>query len=157
MGVLIRQIYILNELYHQIFKYPRKSAQIVINTPKGIILVKPTYNPYYFFPGGGFKKNETPQQVIIRETQEEISLCLDPQKIKTIGVFVNNKFGWKDTIFLYSYFLNSCFDIHPKLPEIEKVFYATSKNFTHLPLSPATKHRLLELFYPQKYHCNFKW
>ncbi len=50
-----------------------------------ILLVKPTYQDGWYFPGGGVKKHETLEQAARREAKEEIGAELG--QLEFLGVF----------------------------------------------------------------------
>jgi len=154
---LIGLFYRISEVYHQIFKYPRKSAQIVIKTPKGIILVKPTYASQYYFPGGGIKMSEKPKQAAIREAKEELGINLIPINLKLFGKFTNYRYGWQDNIWLFT--TNCRFPINPnhKNFEIHHYIFVNSQNFRKYNLSPATRRHLTEYYSVPQKHFSKNW
>ncbi|MGL5742425.1 MAG: NUDIX domain-containing protein [Legionella sp.] len=46
------------------------SRSIILNNNQQILLVKHTYQPHWYLPGGGVKKRESAQEDIIRELKE---------------------------------------------------------------------------------------
>lgn len=57
-----------------------------------VLLVRQTYVPGWFMPGGGIKRNETPEQAARREAREEAGAELGA--VKLLGVY--SHFGeWK--------------------------------------------------------------
>lgn len=47
---------------------------IIINHKNQVLLVKHTYQPHWYIPGGGVKKGESIKAAIIRELKEEVGL-----------------------------------------------------------------------------------
>lgn len=45
---------------------------IIINHNNQVLLVKHTYQPHWYIPGGGVKKGESIKAAIIRELKEEL-------------------------------------------------------------------------------------
>src|SRR5512141_1147921 len=50
-----------------------------------VLLVKPTYQEGWYFPGGGVKRHETLEQAARREAKEEVGAELG--KLELLGVF----------------------------------------------------------------------
>ncbi len=57
------------------------------------------------FPGGGIKKNETPEAAAKREVSEEVGISI--QDIKPIGEFISELEYKKDRIFCFSAEVNN--------------------------------------------------
>ena len=47
---------------------------LFLDEQKNILVVKPTYRPYWLLPGGVVEENESPRQACIREVKEELNL-----------------------------------------------------------------------------------
>jgi 8-oxo-dGTP pyrophosphatase MutT (NUDIX family) len=47
---------------------------IVVDAANKVLLVKHTYHPGWYLPGGGIKRRETPEAAIIREVHEEAGI-----------------------------------------------------------------------------------
>ncbi len=64
-----------------------------------VLLIKNTYDNFLFLPGGGIKKNETPEEAITRELKEEAGV--ETKKLHIIGLYTNQKEYKKDNIQLF--------------------------------------------------------
>ena len=53
----------------------------------GVVLVRHTYMPGWFFPGGGLKRRETMEQAARREALEEAGLTLG--QLEFVGIYSN--------------------------------------------------------------------
>jgi len=52
-------------------------VKVIIKSDKGnVLLAKPNYKKNWQLPGGGVDKGESPEDAIIRETKEELSLTI---------------------------------------------------------------------------------
>ncbi len=63
---------------------PRKriGAGVVLSDPRGrVLLVEPTYKPYWEIPGGFVEADESPRAAAVRELKEELSLDLEPGRL----------------------------------------------------------------------------
>lgn len=68
--------------------FPEKrvsSIGFILNDDKKILLVKPSYYPYWHLPGGYVDENESPLQAVSREIKEEIGLNLSPKKLMLVN------------------------------------------------------------------------
>jgi mutator protein MutT len=97
---------ILNLLYKILRIYWRISKPItlgvraiVTNDKNEILLVKHTYQNYWFLPGGGVDKGETFEQAIKRELVEETGYEAD--LIELFGVYQNTYEGKRDNIVVF--------------------------------------------------------
>src|SRR3989344_2498697 len=68
----------------------RKNCEGYFFDNNGNVLAKDTGKNFVKFPGGGIKKDETPEQALIREAFEETGVIIDG-KLKKLGVL---KFDW---------------------------------------------------------------
>jgi len=63
---------------------PRKriGAGVVLLDPQGrVLLVEPTYKPYWEIPGGAVEADESPRAAVVREIKEELALDLEPGRL----------------------------------------------------------------------------
>ena len=87
-------------LYWRIFKPVTLGVRaIVIDENNRILLVKHTYENYWFLPGGGVKKGETFDQAIIRELREETGY--EANTMELFGVYNNTYEGKRDTVVVF--------------------------------------------------------
>ncbi|MBI5843136.1 MAG: NUDIX domain-containing protein [Deltaproteobacteria bacterium] len=109
-----------------------------------VLLVKPTYQKYWCFPGGGVKRLETLVDAARRETREEAGAILgDP--LVLMGVYTAFGEGKSDHVAL---FLSRDFTMNgrrfPSL-EIERcAFFPLDRAISDKAVSPATRRRLRE-------------
>ena len=62
-------------------------VRVLLIREKEVLLVKHTYEPYWYIPGGGVKKGETITQAIRREAAEEVGATLEA--LRLFGVYTN--------------------------------------------------------------------
>lgn len=109
-----------------------------------VLLVKPTYQKYWCFPGGGVKKLETLVEAARRETREEAGAILDDPLV-LMGVYTAFGEGKSDHVAL---FLSRDFSMNGKrFPslEIERcAFFPLDRAINDGSVSPATRRRLRE-------------
>jgi ADP-ribose pyrophosphatase YjhB (NUDIX family) len=61
---------------------------VVIDGDDRVLLVRHSYRPGWFFPGGGVEWNETTETALARELEEEVGVCLtEPAQLH--GLFGN--------------------------------------------------------------------
>src|SRR6056297_301856 len=106
------------------YSLPRVVVEgIIIDKEGKVLLVKPSrgYNKdSWTLPGGFMVYSETPEQAIVRETQEEISV--EPQGYHLLNVFSsigdNNSYQW--VVLFYKVEINPADKVEPS-HEIERV------------------------------------
>lgn len=74
-------------------------AKVVIVCENKILLIKTTYEYSYSLPGGGIKKNETPDAAAKREVLEEVGIHLD--KVTALPSFVTFEEYKEDTVYSF--------------------------------------------------------
>lgn len=69
-----------------VYRNPVPTVDIIISTPKGIVLIKRKNPPYgWAIPGGFVDYGESAEHAAIREAQEETSLNV--QNLRLLGVY----------------------------------------------------------------------
>lgn len=66
---------------------PRKrmGAGLLLTDPTGrVLLVEPTYKPYWEIPGGAVEADESPRDATIREIDEELGLAASPGRLLVV-------------------------------------------------------------------------
>jgi len=79
----------------------RRTARAIIIEDGYIYLLKritKKWGVYYSIPGGGIEENETPEQAVIREVEEELSLKVEI--IKPFGEYDESEYGNYHYLFL---------------------------------------------------------
>jgi 8-oxo-dGTP pyrophosphatase MutT (NUDIX family) len=119
------------------------SRAIVINADGQILLVKHTYQPHWYLPGGGVKKGESAKAALIRELNEEVGLLVNLEEPVLFGIYHHIYMGLNDYPIIYivkNYNMTSS-----NSGEIEEIAWF---DYDELPamVSPGTKRRLMEYF-----------
>ncbi len=114
---------------------------IVTNGEKGVLLVRHTYVPGWYLPGGGVKRGETFFAALRRELQEECGI--DALEIILLHLYYSEREGKRDHIALFHvprYRIRENSRPDPEVAEVR--FFA----WEELPvdISAATKKRLDE-------------
>lgn len=82
----------------QIFKLNSSGSACVIRNGENILLIRHTYGkPLWSFPGGGIKRNEAPEQTVLREVKEEVGINLESAKF--LGSFRSG--NNRDTVYVF--------------------------------------------------------
>lgn len=83
--------------YWKKFNIRTHGVRVMLVYQNQIILVRHWYNSLWVMPGGGIKKNETPEQAAVREVREELRLEIKQLDYK-LGTYSNTKDGKNDTV-----------------------------------------------------------
>ncbi|MFA6303229.1 MAG: NUDIX domain-containing protein [Legionella sp.] len=116
---------------------------IVLNEEGKILLVKHTYQPHWFLPGGGVDRGETVKSALIRELKEEVGLAVNEEEPVLFGVYYNTYMNVPDYPVIYvvkKYTEGAVYS-----GEIEDKGWF-SYEALHEMVSPGTKRRLDEYF-----------
>lgn len=113
---------------------------MLLITEGQVLLVKHSYLPHWYLPGGGVDRHESPIHAIRRELQEEVGITLH-RTPDLLGFYYSNQEKRDDYIAVYS-----CFDftqdikIKPDLEVIDRQWFPLED----LPAdtSPATRRRI---------------
>lgn len=115
---------------------------IVLNSENQILLVKHTYEPYWYIPGGGVKKGEPVKTALLRELKEEVGVSVVGEP-ELFGIYYHTYFGVHDYPVIYivkKYTREEC-----SSPEIAETGWFSYENLPEMT-SPGTRKRLNEYF-----------
>lgn len=87
MKVLPRLLYNLNELLWRLTKPTSVGVRLILVKDETVLLVKHTYQRFWYLPGGGIRKGETVKEAARREAAEELGAELG--NLHLIGVYTN--------------------------------------------------------------------
>ena len=119
-----------------------------------VLLVKHSYLPHWYLPGGGVEAGESPLKALRRELREEININLtrDPE---LLGFYYNNQEKRDDYIAVYvCHHFDGVAQILPDQFEIEKLEWFELEDLP-MGLSPGTQRRIGEFLKTKS--SNDKW
>ncbi|AMP89745.1 NUDIX domain-containing protein [Legionella pneumophila] len=125
---------------------------IVINTEEQVLLVKHTYQPHWYLPGGGVKKGESPKAAVIRELQEEVGIITAEQDVILFGIYHHKYLGVNDYPVIYIVKKYTSHVAYSR--EIEQMKWFRLDTLPEM-VSQGTKRRLVE--YINKNPISEKW
>lgn len=116
---------------------------IVLNTDAKVLLVKHTYQPHWYIPGGGVNKGETVKDALIRELKEEVGLTVNEDEPVLFGIYYHTYMNVPDypVIYVVKNYSESAVDSG----EIENIGWFSYEALPEM-ISPGTKRRLDEYF-----------
>jgi 8-oxo-dGTP pyrophosphatase MutT (NUDIX family) len=115
---------------------------IILNSENQILLVKHTYLPHWYTPGGGVKKNESVKAALLRELQEEVGITVIGEP-ELFGIYYHQHLGVSDYPIIY--IVKNYTQTQVSSPEIEKRDWFDYNNLPEM-ISQGTKRRLIEYF-----------
>lgn len=65
-------------------------ALLLENTAGELLIVKSSYKNHWTAPGGVIDEGETPLQAVVRETQEEIGVAIDPNAVQFVAAVMRS-------------------------------------------------------------------
>ena len=90
--MFIRFLYFGSRIYCFLFRPVRMGVRVMMIKDNKVTLIRQTYMPGWFMPGGGLKRGETLEQAARREAYEETGAELG--EIKLMGAYTSFK-DWK--------------------------------------------------------------
>jgi 8-oxo-dGTP pyrophosphatase MutT (NUDIX family) len=115
---------------------------IVINPQNQVLLVKHTYQPHWYTPGGGIQNGESIKAGLLRELKEEVGIIATGE-VELFGIYHHTYLNVSDHPIIY--IVKQYNQIESHSPEIESMQWF---DYDYLPamISPGTKRRLDEYF-----------
>ena len=119
------------------------SRAIVLNPEGQVLLVKHTYQPHWYLPGGGVKKGESARAAVIRELKEEVGIIVSEHDALLFGIYHHMYLGVNDypIIYVVKNYSNSI----ANSGEIEQMGWFAYDALPEM-VSPGTMRRLDEYF-----------
>ncbi len=136
-----------DRLFQKIFRLTRSMTLgvrgLVINENNQVLLLRHTYTPGWYFPGGGVEKGETCELSLSRELIEEAGIQIE-ERAQLFGVYSNHSVFPNDHVMLYIIRTWSRTDATSTGEIAELDFF----DLESLPadITPGTRRRLDEVF-----------
>lgn len=138
--------YALLRVYWFIFRPQIYGVKCLIEFEGRILMIRNTYGDMHWtFPGGGFKRNESPEMAALREVSEEVGITL--RDLRPLGEYTSRE-GYKlDTVKCYAGSVTGPgFEI-----ERNEIYEAAWFEWTELPQPLASDaRRVIELYHTAK-------
>lgn len=83
----IKFLYWGARIYWRLFQPLTVGVKVMLIQDDRVLLVRHTYQPGWFFPGGGVKRKETLETAVRREAREEIGATLGP--LHLFGIYTH--------------------------------------------------------------------
>lgn len=136
---IYKLLYKLCRLYWKITKPITVGVRIILIKDQKILLVKHTYQNFWYLPGGGVKKGERLDQAIIREVSEELGGTLGC--LKLFGTYSNFFEHKNDHIVI---FFSNDYTISGETDSEVEQYQLFDLNTLPSNISPGTKRRIEE-------------
>jgi 8-oxo-dGTP pyrophosphatase MutT (NUDIX family) len=87
MKLLLKIVYKIYMFKFWLLRPLTVGVRVILIRDRTVLLVRHSYEPYWFLPGGGVKRGETMEQAARREAREEAGARLG--KLGLMGVYTN--------------------------------------------------------------------
>lgn len=84
-------------IYWRVVRPTTFGARVILISNNKVLLVQPRRARYWNLPGGGIKKNETPEQGALRELYEETGIHINKTDY-ILGTYYSQREGKRDTV-----------------------------------------------------------
>lgn len=71
-----------------LFRPTITGAIVLVRVEGQLLLIRPSYRPWYTVPGGRVDRGEAPRLAAARELREEVGLVVAPEALRALGEFV---------------------------------------------------------------------
>ncbi len=102
----------LRRLYWFIFRPTTRGVRVILYSDRALsaetglrerfLLVKHSYDPLWYLPGGGLHRDEEPAIGALREIKEELGIDLNEEELEFFGEYINDGEYKKDTIYVFA-------------------------------------------------------
>jgi 8-oxo-dGTP diphosphatase len=118
-------------------RHPTTHGTLVTLWNQGeVLLVRNSYVPYYSLPGGYIRKDETPQQAVVRELSEEVGIIADPDQLQLVLDRTHEWEGKHDHVRIFSLELSSRPNITVDNREVIEATWVSPARALELQLFP---------------------
>ena len=100
MNLFRKALYQAVRVYWMIFKSLTLGVWVIMLRGDAVLLVKHTYQPNWYFPGGIVERGESLEEAARREAREEVGATLGP--LTLVGVFSNFAQGKSDHVTVFA-------------------------------------------------------
>jgi 8-oxo-dGTP pyrophosphatase MutT (NUDIX family) len=84
---MMRLLFLGYRIYCFLFRPKLLGVRVMLIQDRQVLLVRQTYLPGWFMPGGGVKRNETLDEAIRREAREEVGA--EMKTLELVGAYTN--------------------------------------------------------------------
>ena len=84
---MMRLLYLGYRIYCFLFRPKLLGVRVMLIQNEQVLLVRQTYLPGWFMPGGGVKRGETLDETVRREAREEVGA--EMKDLKLVGAYTN--------------------------------------------------------------------
>ena len=99
----MQSLFLARRWLFRTLKVQTRGVKVMLFNPAGeLLLVRNNYgrSDLFVLPGGGIKRNETPEAAAAREAREEAGV--EARRLALVSKHFSNVEGWRDTIFLFA-------------------------------------------------------
>jgi 8-oxo-dGTP pyrophosphatase MutT (NUDIX family) len=116
---------------------PRVTGAIVLVRVGGeLLLIRPSYRPWYTVPGGRVGRGEEPLLAAVRELREEVGIAVAPAALRALGEFVVHHSHIEDHVHAFELRLDAQPGVRIDLREVVWAGFESESALAELHLWP---------------------
>jgi 8-oxo-dGTP diphosphatase len=119
-------------------------AIVLVRVDGALLLIRPSYRPWYTVPGGRVERGEEPRLAAVRELREEVGIAVEPAALHALGEFVVHHSHIEDHVHAFELRLEARPEVRIDLREVVWAGFCAENALADLHLWPVLEVVLAE-------------
>jgi ADP-ribose pyrophosphatase YjhB (NUDIX family) len=117
-----------------VFRPVITGAIVLVRAGDELLVIRPSYRPWYTVPGGRVDRGELPRDAAARELFEEVGLVAAPEALRPLGEFVVHHHWIEDHVHAFELRLDAAPALRVDAREIVWAGFRSEASLAELPL-----------------------